>query len=82
MYNLEVHFSWTDGAIILGNRHCEYNLTCSLRKSVRGNDKYNCWGRNPKLPAILLHVPLPFQESLLYAHHQGSNKHVCHFFWI
>ena len=22
-YNLEVHFSWTDGAIILGNRHCE-----------------------------------------------------------
>ena len=57
-YNLEVHFSWTDCAIILGNRHCEYNLTCSLRKSVRGNDKYNCWGRNPNLPAILLIIAI------------------------
>ena len=26
-----------------------YNLTCSLRKSDRWNDKYNCWGRNPNL---------------------------------
>ena len=33
-YNLEVRFAWTDGAIILGNRHCEGVLGVGSNQTI------------------------------------------------